>query len=214
MLTYETDFQNFLKKLRSKDNESFKELFKYCNGYIIKKYNEKIGRFYGNKYWNDYVSEVSLSIFTATLNFNGNNSRNYKSYIYETILNCVRKTLRNNSKSQIVIKYLDDENDLAYIEKNVTCKENNVLNETLFNKELMHYLNRKLNPLEIQLFKSTYYKKETLKYFAETHNLNYSSIRSISRRMCKKIDYKKIKSLLELKHSFFLFMACIIGGCL
>ncbi|AKA67208.1 MULTISPECIES: sigma-70 family RNA polymerase sigma factor [Clostridium] len=214
MLTYETDFENFLKRLRSKDDEAFKKLFKYCEGFIIKKYHEKIGKAYGNQYWHDYESEVFTSIFKATLNFNGNNKSNYKSYIYETILNCLRKTIRNNCDSQIIIKYLDDENDLAYVEKNFIYKEDSALNEFLFNKDLMDYLNRKLKPSEIELFICVFYKKEELKYFAETHNINYSTVRSTFFRMRKKIEYKKIKSLLELKHSLFLFVACIIGGCL
>ncbi len=199
MITYKINLEIFLTKLRARDNDAIRYLYKVCEGFTIKVYNKKIKGNYGNKYWDDYLSEVTMSTFTATLNFNGNTESNYKSYIYKTILNCATKIVRDKCKPQYVFKSLDDENDLEckeYVEKNSAHKEDAVFKKTILNEELISYLDHKLKPLEVQLFKNVYYKKETLKYFAETHNYNYSTIRSIFHRMSKKIEYEKIKSML------------------
>ncbi|WPC43857.1 hypothetical protein [Clostridium sp. JS66] len=206
------DLKDFIERIRKEDTDAISHLYKSFEGYIFKTYNDRIGNIYGNQYWEDYQSDVILSIVRAASNFNGTTKNSFNRCIFKTISHCEKRIYTNKCKH--IYKYLDDENDLYYIEKNFTCSENSILNQVLFNNELVNYLKHRLKPLEIELFECFFYKKETLKYFSETHNLNYSSVRSTFRRMLKKIEYKEIKSLLELKHSLFLFIACIIGGCL
>ncbi len=193
------NLENFLRRLKTKDNDAIKQLYEACEGFIVKNYNKKIKNIYGNEYWDDYLSEVTMSIFSATLHFKGKTQSNYKSYIYETILNCIRKVIRDKCDHQYRFKSLDNENDLEcvnYIEKNFISKKDAIFKEAMLNDDLMTYLESKLKPLEIQLFNDVYYRNETLKYFAETHNRKYSTIRSIFYRMKKKLKYEEIKSIL------------------
>ncbi len=208
------DLKDFIERIKKKDSIAISHLYRSFEGYIFKTYNNRIGNIYGNQYLEDYLSDVILSIDRAASNFNGTTKNSFNSCIFQTILHCEKRIYTNKCEHQCIYKHLDDEKDLHYIEKNFICSEDSIFNQILFNDELVNYLKRKLKPLEIELFECFFYKKETLKYFAETHNLNYSSVRSTFRRMLKKIEYKEIKSLLELKHSLFLFIACIIGGCL
>jgi hypothetical protein len=79
---------------------------------------------------------------------------------------------------------------------NFISKKDAIFKKAMLNDDLMTYLEIKLKPLELELFKDVYYRKETLKHFAETHNRNYSTIRSIFYRMKKKIKCEEIKSIL------------------
>ncbi|AKN29980.1 hypothetical protein Ccar_03685 [Clostridium carboxidivorans P7] len=211
---YNSDLKNFIEKIRNEDEQAITQLHKNFEGFILEHYNSKIGTSYGNKYFQDYLSDLNISMFNAVLNFNGTTKSSFRNYMCQTISNCLKKVSRDNCKPQYNYKYLDNEDDLKYIEKTLASGETSIFNNIFFKEDLIRYLRDKLNSLEIELFECIFYKRETLKYFAETHNLNYSSVRSTFFRMRKKIEYKKIKSLLELKHSLFLFMACIIGGCL
>ncbi|AWI04557.1 sigma-70 family RNA polymerase sigma factor [Clostridium drakei] len=211
---YNSDLKNFIEKIRNEDEQALTQLHKNFEGFIVETYNCKIGIFYGNKYYQDYLSDLNISMFNTVLNFNGTTKSSFRNYMFQTISNCLKKIFRDDCKPQFNYKYLDNEDDLKYIEKTLASSEISIFNQIFFKEDLMRYLKHKLKPLEIELFECFFYKKETLKYFAETHNLNYSSVRSTFSRMLKKIEYKEIKSLLELKHSLFLFIACIIGGCL
>lgn len=208
---YTNDLKNFIEKIQKEDPEAIRYLYKSFEGFIVKTYNDKIGIIYGNQYFEDYLSDVNLSIFRAASSFNGSTKNSFKRCMCTTIFHCEKRIFINKCKPQHTIKHLDDENDLHYIEKNFSHSENSTFNQAFFNDELMCYLKYKLNPLEIQLFENVYYKKETLKYFAETHNCNYSTIRSVFHRMGKKIKYNEVQSLLELGSSFLFFITCIAG---
>lgn len=180
------------------------ELKNMFQNYAIGKYWQRIGKIHGNKYLDDYISEVETEVLNSIKSFTGIGRKVFCGYINECIINIGKNFCRDYIKSKYKLLSLNEEYRVLGVSSHFLRDgnvEDSVISkitkyEILFKHSLPELTNAERGAILRRIS-----DVETVEEYAKRVNCTESTIRAHESKAIKKMQQKAAsKGLKELYH--------------